>query len=100
MSELDIRPGAVTPGVLRFASAILGWNTLRGVAQWDRYSEVVQCGQGLWLHSTGRRGKDVFVHISAVEKAGFIGLAEVQRSLMRSSATAAKSRLGIFACEK
>jgi cold shock protein len=31
---------------------------------------VVQCDQGIWIYSTRQRRKDVFVHISAVEKAG------------------------------
>src|SRR6266851_10308445 len=30
----------------------------------------------LWFYSTGRRNKDVFVHISAVERAGLSTLAE------------------------
>jgi CspA family cold shock protein len=45
-------------------------------------------------------GKDVFVHISAVEKAGFTGLAEGAKISTRSSATAAKSRQGISASAK
>jgi cold shock CspA family protein len=41
---------------------------------WDR--EVVQRDQGLRLHSARPGGKDVFVHISAVERSGLSGLAE------------------------
>ena len=38
---------------------------------------MVQRDQGLWLHPAGRRGgKDVFVHISAVERAGLSDLRE------------------------
>jgi CspA family cold shock protein len=32
--------------------------------------------QGFWFHSAGHGDKEVFIHISAVEKAGFCGLAE------------------------
>jgi CspA family cold shock protein len=39
---------------------------------------VVQSDKGLWLHSTGRGRKDVFVHISAVERAGLGSLNEGQ----------------------
>ena len=40
---------------------------------------MVQRHERLWLHQAGRRGADVFVHISAVEKAGYTGLAEGAR---------------------
>jgi CspA family cold shock protein len=40
------------------------------------HSEVVQPDEGLWVHSAG--GKDVFVHISAVERAGLSSLNEGQ----------------------
>ena len=43
----------------------------------DRYSEVVQSDQGLWVHPAGG-GQDVFVHISAVERAGLSALNEGQ----------------------
>ena len=39
-------------------------------------SEVVQPDQGVWLHQARWGRTDVFVHISAVEKAGYTGLAE------------------------
>jgi CspA family cold shock protein len=41
---------------------------------------VVQSNEGLWVHSTAgrRKGKDVFVHISAVERAGLSTLNEGQ----------------------
>jgi hypothetical protein len=44
----------------------------------DRYCEVVQCNQRLWIYSIqpDNCGKDVFVHISAVEKAGLSSLNE------------------------
>ena len=41
-----------------------------------RYCEVVQLGQGIWIYSARYRRKDVFVHISAVEKAGLGSLNE------------------------
>jgi len=37
---------------------------------------VVQPDQGLWVYSAGKGGKDVFVHISAVERAGLSNLNE------------------------
>jgi len=40
---------------------------------------VVQPDQGLWIHSAASGGKDVFVHISAVEKAGLSTLNEGQK---------------------
>ena len=42
----------------------------------DRYGEVVQRPEGLWFIQPDGGGKDVFVHISAVEKAGLNGLNE------------------------
>jgi CspA family cold shock protein len=48
--------------------------------EWDgaRHSEVVQLAKGLRVYSTESGGKDVFVHISAVERAGLSGLNEGQ----------------------
>ena len=43
---------------------------------WNR--EVVQCGEGLWIIQPQSGGKDVFVHISAVERAGLSTLNEGQ----------------------
>ena len=43
------------------------------------YGEVVQRDQGLRLHSAGRGGKDVFVHATALERAGMRGLREGQK---------------------
>jgi cold shock protein len=37
---------------------------------------VVQCDQGLWFYQPDGATKDVFVHISAVERAGLSTLAE------------------------
>jgi cold shock protein len=50
-----------------------------------------QKGYGFIEPSDG--GNDVFVHISALERAGLSSLKEGQRSSMRSRATAAKIRL-------
>jgi hypothetical protein len=42
-----------------------------------RYREVVQSDKGIWVHSAfWRRSRDVFVHISAVERAGLSSLNE------------------------
>ena len=54
-----------------------------GPAQWSgerdaKGNSVVQHGEGLWLHRA-REGDDVFVHISAVERAGMRGLKEGQK---------------------
>jgi hypothetical protein len=35
-----------------------------------RHRQVVQHAKRLWLHSAGRRRSGVFVHVSAVERAG------------------------------
>ena len=40
---------------------------------------MVQCAKGVRIRSAGVRRKDVFVHISAVERAGLRGLAEGQK---------------------
>jgi len=40
---------------------------------------VVQRPEGLWLHTARRCDKDVFVHISAVERAGLRDLREGQK---------------------
>jgi len=39
---------------------------------------VVQSDEGLWFHPAQEGGKDVFVHISAVERAGLSTLNEGQ----------------------
>jgi cold shock protein len=43
---------------------------------WHR--EMVQPGEGLRFHSAADGGRDVFVHISAVERAGLSSLNEGQ----------------------
>ena len=44
-----------------------------------RYGEVVQSDKGIWvIQPSGGGGKDVFVHISAVERAGLRSLNEGQ----------------------
>jgi CspA family cold shock protein len=53
----------------------LAWPTGDDDADWDR--EVVQSNEGLWIQPQGG-GKDVFVHISAVERAGLNTLNEGQ----------------------
>ena len=45
----------------------------------DGCGEVVQPDQRLWVHSAQGGGKDVFVHISAVERAGLSTLNEGQQ---------------------
>ena len=40
---------------------------------------MVQCDEGLWVHSPDGGGSDVFVHISAVERAGLHDLHEGQK---------------------
>ena len=40
---------------------------------------MVQHRQGLWLHPPEGGGADAFVHISAVERAGYDSLSEGQR---------------------
>jgi len=40
---------------------------------------MVQRSKRLWLYPTRHGGKDVFVHISAVERAGLGGLNEGQK---------------------
>jgi CspA family cold shock protein len=40
---------------------------------------VVQRAKGLWLHPANDGSKDVFVHISAVERVGILGLQEGQK---------------------
>ena len=43
-----------------------------------RNREVVQSNEGLWIHSAARWRQSVFVHISAVERAGLSSLNEGQ----------------------
>jgi len=40
---------------------------------------MVQCNQGLWVHQPDAGGADIFVHISAVERAGMRDLNEGQK---------------------
>ena len=51
---------------------------LRNKSYDARNCKVVQQPKGIWLHSADYGGKDVFVHISAVERAGMNGLNEGQ----------------------
>ena len=50
------------------------WRLINGY--W--YREVVQPDQRIWVHSPSGGGRDVFVHISAVEQAGLSSLNEGQ----------------------
>ena len=50
-----------------------------GSARFVGYSEMVQCDEKLRVHSARRGGSDVFVHISAVERAGIRDLNEGQK---------------------
>jgi cold shock protein len=57
---------------------------------WHR--EMVQPGEGLRFHSAADGGRDVFVHISAVERAGLSSLNEGQVIDYEVAATAARNR--------
>jgi hypothetical protein len=46
----------------------------------NRYRKMVQSDEGLWIHSAPGWRKDVFAHISAVERAGLSTLNEVKPS--------------------
>jgi len=50
--------------------------SLKEISSGNGDGEVVQQHQGLWFYSADDGGKDVFVHISAVERAGLSTLAE------------------------
>jgi len=52
---------------------------LKGTTDGYRNCEVLQYPEGLRLHSAGRRLEDVFVHITAVERAGMRSLNEGQK---------------------
>jgi hypothetical protein len=52
---------------------------MSGARHGDPHSEMVQGNERLRVHSTRRRGADVFVHISAVERAGMRDLNEGQK---------------------
>ncbi len=45
----------------------------------NRYRKILQRSKRLRIHSTGRRHKDVFVHATALERAGMRGLSEGQK---------------------
>jgi cold shock CspA family protein len=47
------------------------------------------------VHSTDNGGKDVFIHISAVERAGFTGLNEGQKVTYEVQKGAAKAALSL-----
>ncbi len=42
----------------------------------DRNRQVLQCGEGVRIHSPDDGGADIFVHVSAVERSGLDGLNE------------------------
>lgn len=52
---------------------------IKGRRHGDRYGKVVQRNEGLRVHRAGRRQRHVFVHISAVERAGMRGLNDGQK---------------------
>ena len=43
------------------------------------HSKILQWTEGLRLHPAGRRQKDVFVHATALERAGIMHLSEGQK---------------------
>jgi CspA family cold shock protein len=45
----------------------------------DRHFEAVQCDHGVWIIQPDDGSTDVFVHISAVERAGLRGLNDGQK---------------------
>jgi CspA family cold shock protein len=52
---------------------------LRGTRYGDGHSEMVQPNDRLWIIHPDGGGADVFVHISAVERAGMHDLGEGQK---------------------
>ena len=60
---------------IRIISRIVSWEMDNGA----RHGKVVQSDQGLWIHSAAGGGRDVFVHVSAVERAGLSTLNEGQQ---------------------
>jgi len=45
----------------------------------ERHREILQRFEGLWLHHPDDGGKDVFVHVTAVEHSGLGALTDGQR---------------------
>jgi cold shock CspA family protein len=69
----------VVAGIVRLAHSVIVLLEHLECRDADRNSEVVQFAKRLRIYSAARGGgKDVFVHISAVEKAGLTGLNEGQ----------------------
>jgi cold shock CspA family protein len=69
----------VVAGIVRSAHSVIVLLEHLGCRDADRNSEVVQFAKRLRIYSAARRRrKDVFVHFSAVEKAGLTGLNEGQ----------------------
>jgi CspA family cold shock protein len=77
-------PQASSKRTLRYTG---GQNMATGMVKWFNATK----GFGFIQPDSG--GKDVFVHISAVEKAGMDGLPDGAKITYDTSATAAKSRL-------
>lgn len=69
--EHDLDP----PGKYRYVAVVLNWR----YCSVDWYRKVVQRDEGLRFIKPDDGGSDVFVHIRAVEKAGYTGLAEGAR---------------------
>jgi cold shock CspA family protein len=73
---LSVKAQLRQPGTCRFDDHHPKMKRSVGIQDADRQGKVVRYEKGLWLHHPDDGGRDLFVHITAVHKAGYTELVQ------------------------